>query len=439
VLPLLVFGVDETLDPARFAWLPVPPAVLLRGMYAAGFVGVPAALTLLTSQGLVLGMGVRAGAGAAAATFAGTVAGLCLCVAASRAVTSAMATALRSRRARDAAVLVLALLAGGIGPLQLAGFSIVQSLGADRLAVAARVLAWTPFGAPYAVGGDVAAGRWPVALARLVIVAVSVALLLKIWAVTLPAAILGASGSAPRRSAGRDRQVLPGVFGALVEREWRYWWRDPRRRTGLITVLMVATALPVMMYVLSGGLAVPGALLFSGAMVGSLLANQFGFDGSAYAANLLAGVPGRLEVAARMVAVTALTLPPLALVAVLLGAVGGDGRVAAAVGVGVAAYGTSAALASVVSVLAPYALPATSNPFAMSAGTGGLRGFASFGPVLAGGLVAWPLSVATVPAALTLALGTAIGGALLVAGALIAGTALDERAPHVLQAVSPRH
>ena len=41
------------------------------------------------------------------------------------------------------------------------------------------------------------------------------------------------------------------------------------------------------------------ALSMAGGVLGAVLANQFGFDGTAYAANLLAGVPGRVECSPR--------------------------------------------------------------------------------------------------------------------------------------------
>ena len=46
LLPLVFFGVDETLDPARFALLPLRRRTLVTGMLAAALVGVPAVATL---------------------------------------------------------------------------------------------------------------------------------------------------------------------------------------------------------------------------------------------------------------------------------------------------------------------------------------------------------------------------------------------------------
>ena len=61
LVPLLFFGVDETLDPARFALLPIRGGTLARGMLAAAFIGVPALLTLLATSGLVVAAAIRFG------------------------------------------------------------------------------------------------------------------------------------------------------------------------------------------------------------------------------------------------------------------------------------------------------------------------------------------------------------------------------------------
>ena len=56
-------------------------------------------------------------------------------------------------------------------------------------------------------------------------------------------------------------------------------------------------------------------MLFVGMLAAVTLANQFGFDGSAYAANVVAGVSGRVELRARMTAFSLYVLPMLAVVA----------------------------------------------------------------------------------------------------------------------------
>ncbi len=54
LLPLVFFGVDETLDPARFALLPLPRRTLVTGLFAAALVSVPAIAVLVALSGLVV-------------------------------------------------------------------------------------------------------------------------------------------------------------------------------------------------------------------------------------------------------------------------------------------------------------------------------------------------------------------------------------------------
>ena len=53
VVPVLAFGVDETLDPARFATLPVRARDLVPGLTVAGALGVPGIATALVALSLV--------------------------------------------------------------------------------------------------------------------------------------------------------------------------------------------------------------------------------------------------------------------------------------------------------------------------------------------------------------------------------------------------
>jgi ABC-2 type transport system permease protein len=130
--------------------------------------------------------------------------------------------------------------------------------------------------------------------------------------------------------AQRDR------FGALVARECRYWWRDARRRTNLITIAVVGIFVPVMVNLGGSRLTTDGgdafgaagansspalvslSMVFVGVLASVTIANQFGCDGSAYAANVLASVPGRVELRARMAAFALHVVPMLGTVAIVL-------------------------------------------------------------------------------------------------------------------------
>ncbi|TCB92710.1 ABC transporter permease [Micromonospora zingiberis] len=474
LLPLVFFGVDETLDPARFALLPLSRRTLVTGLFAAALVSVPTIAVLVALSGLVVTAGVLGGWVAATVGALGVLSGLFLCVAAARAVTSAFATMLRSRRVRDLAAVLLAVAAALLGPLQIAGLAAIQDTDWDRLSGVATVIGWTPLGAPWTAGIDVAQGRAWAAAPKLLITAVTIAALLAWWSRSLESAMVGAASTGPARgkpqvSGGAVAQLFPRVtgrlrrnrFGALVARDARYWWRDARRRANLITIAVVGLFVPVMVnlggqgftldseqgFSLTGDtspLLVSLSMLFVGLLAAMTLANQFGFDGSAYAANVIAGVPGRLELQARMVAFSLYVLPMLAVVAVVMALILGEPTwIGFMAGTLVATYGAGLAVNSFVSVFGAYSLPETSNPFAMNSGAGVTKSLLALLAMVATAAAAVPAVVAAALLGdawlwlgLPLGVGYGVGAALL--GGYLAGDALDRRQPELLSTVTPR-
>jgi ABC-2 type transport system permease protein len=446
-LPMLFFGVDESLDPARFALLPLRRRTLIAGIFAAALAGIPALSTLVATLGMVDTAARFGGPVAAIAEVVGVVLGLLLCVALSRAVTSAFAEALRSRRARDLATILLAVLAALLGPLQLLVLTAAQRADWDTIAYLARILSWTPVGAPYSVGLDVAAGRyWAVPL-RLAIVLAAGGALLWWWGSTLERAMLGAS-SAGHAGVSRTPPVaglmllrLPrNRFGALVAREVRYWYRETRRRATLVTLMVAGLFLPVSLAFSDGS---PGALVvLVGGLAAIALANQFGLDGNAYAANMIAGVPGRVEIQSRVVAHAIYVVPMLAVNAIVIGLVGGrPWTIAGEFGLLLAAYGVGLALVLPVSIRAAYPLPESSSPFAMSSGGGMAKGLLTMGVLCAAALVSLPLQIIAYFLGpvwwwIGLPVGAAYGVAAYLIGSGVAGDQLDRRMPELLATVT---
>ncbi|MFY1573616.1 ABC transporter permease [Verrucosispora sp. WMMD703] len=474
LLPLVFFGVDETLDPARFALLPLSRRTLVTGLFAAALVSVPTVAVLLGLSGLVVTAGVFGGWSAALVSAVGVVCGLLLCVAGARAVTSAFASMLRSRRVRDLAAVLLAVLAASLGPLQLAGVAAIQDTDWDRLTGVATVIGWTPFGAPWTAGIDVAQGRAWAAPVKLLITVVTIVALLAWWSRSLESAMVGAASAGPTRArpgvtGGVVAQLFPRAagwlrrdrFGALVAREARYWWRDARRRANLITIAVVGLFVPVIVnfggqgftFDSDQGFSAAGesspvlvslSMLFVGLLAAVTLANQFGFDGSAYAANVVAGVPGRLELRARITGFSLYVLPMLAVVAVVIALVLGEptwiGFMAGAL---VATYGAGLAVNSFVSVLGAYSLPEMSNPFAMNSGAGVVKGMLTLLAMVATSALAAPMVLAAALLGdawlwLGLPLGVAYGVGAALLGAYLAGDVLDRRQPELLALVTPR-
>ncbi|MEU7849998.1 ABC transporter permease [Micromonospora parva] len=475
LLPLVFFGVDETLDPARFALLPLPRRTLVTGLFAAALLSVPALAVLIATSGLVLTASSLGGWSAGLVAVVGVLAGLLLCVAASRAVTSAFATMLRSRRVRDLAAVLLAVVAALLGPLQIFGVAALREADWDRLAGVATVIGWTPLGAPWTAGIDVAQGRGWAAPVKLLITVVALVALLAWWSRSLESAMVGAAsaGKAPARrgvDGGAVAQLFPRVagwarrdrFGALVAREARYWWRDARRRANLITIAVVGIFVPVMVNLGGAGFVAgdgsgpatnasnnsPVVVTFSMVVVGVVaavtLANQFGFDGSAYAANVVAGVPGRLELRARMTAFSLYVLPMLAVVSVVLSALlGRPGWIGLMAGSLTATYGAGLAVTGFVSVLGAYSLPETSNPFAMNSGAGLAKGLLTLLAMIVSAVAAVPMVVAAALLGdawlwLALPVGAAYGLGAALLGAYLAGDVLDRRLPELLATVTPR-
>lgn len=467
-LPLVFFGVDESLDPARFALLPLGRATLISGLFAASLAGIPAVATLAGTAGTVHAAAALGGPLAGLVQSIGVLLGVLLCVAVSRAVTSAFATALRSRRARDLAAIALAVVAALLGPLQLLVSAGARSADWDRVAAVSRVVEWTPLGAPWTVGADVIAGRYGAVPVKLLITVASLGLLLRWWSGSLESAMLGNAGSTGQ-ARGRNRhapgggavsQLMPRLlpwlphtrFGALVAREVHYWWRETRRRASLITFTVVGAFLPVTVSLSedssanqhSGALAsAGGALLFVGVLAALSLANQFGFEGSAYAANIVAGVPGRTELRSRVLGYSLYLGPLLVLIAVVVGlVVGRPAGIPALLGALAAAYGTGLAVVLPLSVIAAYALPDTANPFAISSGAGLTKGLLSFGALIGASVACLPVVLVAVLLGdawiwLGLPVGLGYGAAAYLLGTWLAGAALDRRMPELLSAVTP--
>jgi ABC-2 type transport system permease protein len=451
-LPLLFFGVDESLDPARFALLPLRRRTLIAGLFTAALAGVPALSTLVATFGMVDTVARLGGPVAALAELVGIVLGLLLGVALSRAVTSAFAEALRSRRARDLATVLLAVVAALLGPLQLLVLSAAQRADWDTVAYLADALGWTPIGAPYSLGLDIVAGRfWAVPLRLLIVIAAGAALL-RWWAATLERAMLGASSSAGRgsaRSGGPARtpvrrllvRGLPATrSGALIAREMRYWFRETRRRATLVTLMVAGLFLPVTLSIGDGS---PGALvILVGGLAAMALANQFGMDGNAYAANIVAGVPGRIEIQSRVIAHAIYVVPLFAVDAIVIGAISGrPWTIAGELGLLLASYGVGLALVLPVSIRAAYPLPESASPFAMSSGGGMAKGLLTMGVLLGAVIGSLPLQiVAYFLGPVWWWIGLPVGAAYGLAAYLIsvgqAGDLLDRRMPELLATIS---
>ena len=202
VLPLLAFGTDETLDPARLALLPLSRRTTITGLFAAALTGIGPLVTFVVLLGTVAA--AATGPASVAVGLLAVALELALCVTGSRALTTAFSGLLRSRRGRDLGIVAGALLTFAVvgGNIALQRSLLIGTFG-KSLGTLARIVRWAPPGMVAHAIGDAARGNYLAALPELAVGAVTVAALLWVWMTVLGRALISPDSSslASRRQA----------------------------------------------------------------------------------------------------------------------------------------------------------------------------------------------------------------------------------------------
>ncbi|HWJ84278.1 MAG TPA: hypothetical protein VNR62_02555 [Cellulomonas sp.] len=313
VVPLVSFGVDSTLDPARFVTFAVPRRALLVGLAVAGVVGVPGAITAVSS--LSIGAVWWRDPLALVAGLLAAFVGLALAIVGSRATTTAALPLVGRRRVREAMAglaLVPLLL---VGPL-IGRYSSGVSIGIEDLENVAGVLAWTPFGAPWAVSADVAARDWGLAAGHAGLALGVLALVAWVWAKSLAYGLVNPphnEASGKRRGLGWFDRLPATPVGAVTARCLTYWARDPRYALAAAIVPVV----PLILWVLDRD---GGALLLAGPIAAFLLgwgiSADVAYDGSAFWTHVASPVSGRADRWGRVLAAGSIGVPTVLVLAV---------------------------------------------------------------------------------------------------------------------------
>ncbi len=455
LMSLLVFGVDETVDPARFALLPVRARELLPGLLVCGLVGVPGAATVLISLGLIVTWARSVPLTLAAVIAAGL--GLVTCVLLSRVATSGFAAFLASRRFRDLALIALALVGAGFG---VAGNLIGTLIGPEAsrfregLAAIATIAGWTPFGWAWAIPADVARGDWLVAVVHLVLAAGLVVGGWSAWghllAVRLTSPIEGGSSSAKvtnRRAAVSGFRATPA--GGVAVRDLKYWRRDPRYLAGIAGFLVAPVIIIVTQLANPYGSPLVAALapVLLGLVAGATMAQDLSYDGSSVWLHVTTGLRGADDRWGRIVSSAVIYLP-LVLVVVLMtsAATGRWDLLPVVAGLTVTLTLTGLGAGALVGTLWQWpAPPPGASPF-QKGNSGGLPALASYGVTLVGTLLgalpAIGLALGSIAASwlawLVLPVGMICGALAVWVGVVRGGRILDRRWPEVLGAVSER-
>lgn len=326
LMPLLLFGSDETVDPARFALLPVSAARLQPGLFLAGLIGIPGMATTLVALGLLVSW--SRGPLMAVGTFLVIPVGVATCFLLARTGTAAFSRALSSRRFKDVAAIVLALFGATIGisiNLITAG---AQSASIDNLIRgldrAAEVVGWTPIGWVWSVPVELSSAAPLVALIKYLLALAFVAGLWMAWrhflAESLTSPLETASGG--KKITGRhpaDRLYPATPAGAVAARALRYYRRDPRYLAALASLAMLPVIIIVIQMVngnySSGFTAFAPAFL--ALMIGSMVTNDISYDGSAFWVHVSSGITGTQDRAGRIMATATVMAPVLILLTVV--------------------------------------------------------------------------------------------------------------------------
>jgi ABC-2 type transport system permease protein len=249
VVPL-AFGVDDTLDPRRFALFGMSTTKLASSLALAALVGVPSlviiviaiAQTATWSRGVLPELLALLSAAVIIVT----------CVLGARVTTSIAAFLLSSRRAREATGFTTMVVLVSLSPVVVFLASLDwNENGAAVLANIARVAGWTPLGAVWASPADAAVGSDGTALAK---AAIGIAFAVVLW-FSWRALVARMMVTPEREPQARHEQGL-GWFvrmpdnpaGAIAARSLSYWFRDPRYRIALVMVPIVPVLLIIPLY-----------------------------------------------------------------------------------------------------------------------------------------------------------------------------------------------
>jgi ABC-2 type transport system permease protein len=361
ILPLLVFGLDGTLDPATLALYPLRIRPLAVGLLAASAVGAWPLANLIGLLGVTVGL-ASGGAGLVIALLA-VVLEVLFCITLARFVTAGLAGLLRSRRGKDlAAFLILPIFA-----LYEVFTQVVPKLTAEGKLTPSRFagvdvwMRWIPPGLAAHAIKDASTGHLGTALLRLALLAAVTVVLGALWIRSLSRGLVSVDTSTQAKAV--HGAALPfgryGLRGTVAARLWVYQRRDPGSLIywGITAVVMLATSVSTVTtprYLV----AVLGSAALGSALMATLHANSIGLAGPGFGleAMTLAGRGAlRAYFAGQDIALGMIAVPLLAVISFGLAAVAGhpvDGFLGLAVDL--AGIGAGLGLSNIFTVTAPY-------------------------------------------------------------------------------------
>jgi ABC-2 type transport system permease protein len=369
----------ETHDLARLLHYPIPLPTLVASSLLASFLQ-PTVLALVPPL-ILLGLALAGVGPLLLPALVALALGLALIVASGQLVGVTLHALSRKRHLHDR-ILFAGLIVGlllSFTPLVLMSGGAVPLARAARELLVRDVFALSPFAwgvraAVHASRGEAdafLAGAGAAALAVAAALAFSTALAQRMYRGELD---LGGTGRA-NGTAARSHALLPGPVGALMEKDLRMVWRDPRLKVVVLAGLLAPLALLVLVWLGFAGRVPPGALfaLASFAGLSTLGSNAFALERRGLV--LLLGFPvGRFFIfVAKNASALLLRAPAAVLIAAATGLLIGLRFVPAVLVVLWLTQLLAAAADNHLAVLFPIPVPAPGrNPAAASSGTRGL-------------------------------------------------------------------
>ena len=491
MVPLLVTGVDSTLDPRAMAAWAAPSRRLALGLLAAGALGIPGCITAAVCLIPVLTWLLAGQLLAALLALLCAPAALATCVLLSRIIVTAAGIS-SSRRGRETTAIIA--FVAFLVFTQLPNL-IPRILGDDptgflqQLRTLAKVMGLIPFGWAFAAPGLMATGSVLSALVLAIGAWILPMILLPLWQRVVNKAMTSPGSSHTRTrayaadGAGSDIQhrglpdvlpwarrlgaALPAPAAAVAARSLRYWRTDPRYLVQFLSVLLLPVVLVLgpalnssrfVVYVngqrVENSFALghaPAALLFMApalaVFMGWAIHDDLGLDSTALWSHISAGIRGAHDRLGRVVGAAAWQVPALLVVDLLMVAWTGRWEALPAVtGACLALYGCALAWSCLASVLLPYETlaPGDSPMRSRTSGTAFLAALIQMVAILLLLAVCSPvLGVAVygvVQAAplwewVALVAGIVWCSLLLWGGVVFGGRMLDRRGPQVLATI----
>lgn len=446
LLPVILTGIDLTLDPSRFATFTVPPKQLVIGLLLGGFIGVPGLVTLILLSSQAVAWRQDPAAAAVAILCGALTAVLCLVLA--RLTTTAATALTANRRFREIGTVLLFVPLLLLGPI----LGSVQNGFEEALSwlpAAADVLAWTPLGSFTAVPADVAAGAWGIAAARFLVSAGYLAAAVWVWKNALVRALetppRASDGGKGAEGLGALRWFPPTPWGAVAGRCLTYWLRDPRYAASIVVVPLM----PVLFWYWGAQSGDYTAMLFIAPLIAVLMgfsiSADVSYDNTAFSLHAVAGIRGFHDRLGRALACAVLAVPVVLLSAILPPLILGRAELMPGVlGLSFGALMTGLGVSSITSARFTYSVPLPGeSPFKTPPGAGmrmmvvQLATFGVMGLLLLPELGLMLAQLVTGNDAFgwaALAAGLVLGSVLLVAGLRVGGRWFDARVPELMQA-----